>query len=429
MYTYYKRYIGRKIPVLQQLFCAGSLLSPNNFLPQAPLTFRPLINSINHEYSSKSKGKILCNHMGLSYASLSSTILCLTLSRLLLRTSFHSQTTSPGDTKDLKALYAQSFALVTPANKDADQNNLLVPVKKEEDAGSANTAKPYQLAIKSPFSASSNAGIEQNSSPVSQITHMDAQDYTFDNIEPLPYDQDEQIALHGCLGNHFLDMMNSPVEPPSIGNEVQDCVMFHANDLEDDMKQLPNLPEVEAMSAMSPHPLQFYPPHPHWPMYQGHPLHPPHPHYVYCNYGYAHTDDHSAKSTPILHPKAPTNQSSAKCGRRSGTPQITPGDDQEFIREATENDVICGRGGAINSHPGNRRFRNYINELKYQYLHESKQTKPKVAMRVLDLIKQSNPPGRFLVKFPEGYLECSVDRAKEKGELIWKNTLLINHMS
>eukprot|EP00985_Skeletonema_marinoi_P018661 scaffold10475_cov90-Skeletonema_marinoi.AAC.1 len=36
-------------------------------------------------------------------------------------------------------------------------------------------------------------------------------------------------------------------------------------------------------------------------------------------------------------------------------------------------------------------------------------------MRVLDLIKQSNPPGRFLIKFPEGYLECSVDRAKEKA--------------
>ncbi|KAL7491349.1 hypothetical protein ACHAWT_001879 [Skeletonema menzelii] len=320
----------------------------------------------------------------------------------------NQKTTSPGDFKDLKALYAQSFALVTPANKDADENNPHVPIKKEEDACSANdTAKPDHSVIKS-----SIAKIEQNSSPVSQITHMDAQAYPFDNIDPLPYDQNEQIALHGSLGNHFLDMMNSPVEPPSIGNEVHDCLMFHANDLEADIAQMPNLPEVEVMGAAH-HPLPFYPP-PNRPIYQGHL---PYPQYVYCNYGYAHPDDHSADSTPILHPKAPTNQSSATYDRRRriSKPQITPGDDQEFIPKATENDVICGRGGAINNHPGNRRFRSYINELKYQYLHEPKQTKPEVAMRVLALIKQSDPPGRFLMKFPQGYLECSMDRAKEKA--------------
>lgn len=311
----------------------------------------------------------------------------------------------------MKALYAQSFALVTPANKDADENNLLVPIKREDDTASASTVKTDKLAIKSPCIASSSTEIEQSSSPTSQITQMDAQDYSFDNIDPLPYDQHEQIALPGSLGNHFLDMMNSPVEPPSIGNEVQDCLMFHASDLEADMKHMPNLPEVEATSSASPHPLSFYPP-PHWPMYQGH-LH--HPHYVYCNYGYAHPDDYSANAAPILTPKAPAKQSYTTYDRRTGKPQIAAGD-QEYISKATSNDVICGRGGAINNHPGNKRFRGFINELKYQYLHEPKHTKPNVAMRVLNLIKQSNPPGRFLMKFPEGYLECSVDRAKEKGE-------------
>jgi hypothetical protein len=337
------------------------------------------------------------------------------LFRLLLLISQH---TSPGDVKDLKSLYAQSFALVTPANKDEDENNLRVPIKKEGFGGD-NTAKPDQpqSTIKNLCIVSSNAEIEQNSSPVSQLTHMDTQDYTFDNIDPLPYDQDEQIALHGCLGKHFLDLMNSPFQPPSIGNELQDCGMFQANDLEVD-EQMPNLPEVEVMSASSPHPLPFYPilPPPHWPMpiYQGQG--PPHPYFVYCNYGYAYPDDHSANSTPILHPKPPANHSSAQYGRRFDKPLLTSGDDQEFIREATDNDVICGRGGAINSHPGNMRFREFINEFKFQYLRESKQTKPKVAMRVLELVKQSNPPGRFLFKCPEGYLECSEDRAKEKGE-------------
>lgn len=247
------------------------------------------------------------------------------------------------------------------------------------------------------------------------MTQMDAQDYSFDNIDPLPYDKHEQIALTGSLGNHFLDMMSSPVEPPSIGNEVQDCLMFHANDLEADMEHMHTLPEVEAMSSASPHPLSFYPP-PHWPMYQGH-LH--RPHYVYCSYGYANPDDYSANAVvPVLNPNAPPKQSSVMYDRRmrTGKPQITT-EGQEYISKATCNDVICGRGGKINNHPGNKRFRGFINELKYQYLNEPKQTKPNVAMRVLNLIKQSDPPGRFLMKFPEGYLECSVDRAKEKGEL------------
>ena len=310
--------------------------------------------------------------------------------------------TSPGDIKDLKALYAQSFALVTPANKDADENNLLVSIKKEAD-GSDDNPTPDRSAT-----VSSIAEIEKNSPPVSsQLTYMDTEDYAFDNIDPLPCDQDEQIALHGSLGNHFFDF-DSPVQPTSIGNtEVHDSTMFQANE-----DSLPNLPAVEVMSASRPQLLPFYPP-PHWPMYQG----PPHPYYSYCNYGYAHCDDHSVNSTPILHPKPPTNQYAAPYSRRFGKPLLTPGDCQELIREATQNDVICGRGGAINNHPGNQRFRKFINEFKYQYLHESKQTKPKVAMSVLELVKQSTPPGRFLHKCEKGYLECSEDRAKEKGEL------------
>lgn len=87
------------------------------------------------------------------------------------------------------------------------------------------------------------------------------------------------------------------------------------------------------------------------------------------------------------------------------------------IQEATENDVICGRGGAIYKHPGNRRFRKFIDDFKRQYLQET--FKPKVTMHVLKLVKQSNPPGRFLEKSPDGggYLECSEEKVKMKGEL------------
>lgn len=74
------------------------------------------------------------------------------------------------------------------------------------------------------------------------------------------------------------------------------------------------------------------------------------------------------------------------------------------------------RGGAINNHPGNMRFRQFIQQFKHQYMIESKQSKPYVAVRVIEAVKNSNPPGRFLVKYPGGYLECSDDRAREKAK-------------
>lgn len=47
---------------------------------------------------------------------------------------------------------------------------------------------------------------------------------------------------------------------------------------------------------------------------------------------------------------------------------------------------------------------------------ESKQSKPYVAVRVIEAVKNSNPPGRFLVKYPGGYLECDDVRAREKAK-------------
>eukprot|EP00571_Detonula_confervacea_P014706 CAMPEP_0172297620 /NCGR_PEP_ID=MMETSP1058-20130122/571_1 /TAXON_ID=83371 /ORGANISM="Detonula confervacea, Strain CCMP 353" /LENGTH=513 /DNA_ID=CAMNT_0013006789 /DNA_START=391 /DNA_END=1932 /DNA_ORIENTATION=- len=88
---------------------------------------------------------------------------------------------------------------------------------------------------------------------------------------------------------------------------------------------------------------------------------------------------------------------------------------QECITDVTNNDVICGRGGAVNKHPGNRRFRQFIEDFEHQYLNEKKERKPFVAMHVLEAVKNSNPPGRFLVKYPGGYLECNDDRAREKA--------------
>ena len=62
------------------------------------------------------------------------------------------------------------------------------------------------------------------------------------------------------------------------------------------------------------------------------------------------------------------------------------------------NDVMCGRGGGTNNHIGNIRFRQLVNEHKLRYLAASKVDKPKVAMDVVQIWRNLDPPGRFLTK-------------------------------
>jgi len=78
------------------------------------------------------------------------------------------------------------------------------------------------------------------------------------------------------------------------------------------------------------------------------------------------------------------------------------------ILDLSDNDVVCGRGGAINKVPGNIRFRSLINEYRHQYMSASKIDKPMLVRHVMESIK----PGRFLVKFSQGYLECSEERVR-----------------
>ncbi|KAL7530071.1 hypothetical protein ACHAXR_005898 [Thalassiosira sp. AJA248-18] len=156
-------------------------------------------------------------------------------------------------------------------------------------------------------------------------------------------------------------------------------------------------------------------------------MYPPPPYYWYghhYNYGYHHHYG-TQHPHPTLYPKPqnghyPAYRSHpAPYGRFGKTPIVAGRPQQivtqEYITEVTNNDVICGRGGAVNNHPGNRRFRQFIAEFKHQYLSETKQKKPLVAMRVLEAVKNSNPPGRFLIKYPEGYVKCGDDRAREKA--------------
>ncbi|KAL7578096.1 hypothetical protein ACA910_015028 [Epithemia clementina (nom. ined.)] len=82
---------------------------------------------------------------------------------------------------------------------------------------------------------------------------------------------------------------------------------------------------------------------------------------------------------------------------------ITPdsGTAQDFSNETTKdpspNDVLCGRGGSINSHPGNERFRTLVEKRKRVYLTARfKREKRLIASSIVSEIRNLDPPGRFL---------------------------------
>ena len=165
-------------------------------------------------------------------------------------------------------------------------------------------------------------------------------------------------------------------------------------------------PMYNGMHHSHPHPHPHSHPHPH-----PHLPHPGYHHYHPYHYPY-HTQDYHSNNmhTSPLYPTQPTGEALAQRlnnyhSYRSSAPyghfgrplfmashsHIPP---HQYIKKITDTDVICGRGGAVHNHPGNKSFRELIQKFKHQYLNETKQKKPMVAMRVIHMVKKSNPPGR-----------------------------------
>lgn len=82
-----------------------------------------------------------------------------------------------------------------------------------------------------------------------------------------------------------------------------------------------------------------------------------------------------------------------------------------------EFDVLCGRGGATNSHPGNRKFRSIVAAHRESYLAAKKKDKPSYAQYVVGLVRnQSESKCRFLKKDPntDKYYDIGDEKAREK---------------
>ena len=61
------------------------------------------------------------------------------------------------------------------------------------------------------------------------------------------------------------------------------------------------------------------------------------------------------------------------------------------------NDVLFGRGGGTNHHPGNKRYREMVEERKSRYVNATRSEKPQISQEIVQIWrKEQNPPGRFL---------------------------------
>jgi hypothetical protein len=75
------------------------------------------------------------------------------------------------------------------------------------------------------------------------------------------------------------------------------------------------------------------------------------------------------------------------------------GGEENRIDVPLENDVLCGRGGSINSHKGNEQFRSLVEKRKRVYLTARfKREKRLIASSIVNEIRGMNPSGRFLAR-------------------------------
>ena len=124
------------------------------------------------------------------------------------------------------------------------------------------------------------------------------------------------------------------------------------------------------------------------------------------------TEAFAQAGSPQLAPQQGTAMYGSSNSENKDLPTIPPGD--EGITTFGENDVLSGRGGGTNVHPGNRNFRELINKNRRAYLKARKNDKPAISRAIVRSIREAN--GRFLKKDEKSgmWLEIGDDAAREK---------------
>ena len=93
------------------------------------------------------------------------------------------------------------------------------------------------------------------------------------------------------------------------------------------------------------------------------------------------------------------------------------------------NDVLCGRGGTVNAHPGNEQYRKFVDRKKRLYLTARfKREKRLISSKIVDEIRKLDPPGRFLLKDANSnvWRDIGDEKARDKtSQALRENALTV----
>ena len=131
----------------------------------------------------------------------------------------------------------------------------------------------------------------------------------------------------------------------------------------------------------------------------------------------------------IIHPPSPTLSSSTVADSVTSLPSLSSpttmmnnsknkthiNNDHTIISTPTPVDVICGRGGKANTHPGNISFRDEAKKLRSWYESSSKSEKFTISSFLVDVVRERG--GRFLKRDANtgGWLECDGNDVRKKA--------------
>eukprot|EP00977_Amphora_coffeiformis_P014737 scaffold4216_cov146-Amphora_coffeaeformis.AAC.2 len=96
-----------------------------------------------------------------------------------------------------------------------------------------------------------------------------------------------------------------------------------------------------------------------------------------------------------MQPKRKSVQHQQEKRKRQRPKFEVPLEEREYD-EYNDLDVCCGRGGSINTHPGNIRYHGWKDELAPLYFAAEKQDRTEIAQRLMDLVHENG--GRFMEK-------------------------------
>ncbi|GKZ01266.1 hypothetical protein MPSEU_001077600 [Mayamaea pseudoterrestris] len=121
------------------------------------------------------------------------------------------------------------------------------------------------------------------------------------------------------------------------------------------------------------------------------------------NEQYYHAPDSPSHNNNHHHNNTPASPSKPSSAQPRPTLKIPPRGIGP-ITDPHENDVLCGRGGRINSHEGNVRFRTLVHSRKKTYLAKEtrKLQKAHIAANIVQTIRSLEPAGRFLKEDSSG---------------------------